>query len=191
MENFPGWTSSFELLHRQETSRTANGVTLVKDFGRPIWRASWVSRSLKPNELDFWRARIDALGYGLETFQASPSSRCFPQAHPNGRGLAAGAITVATIGSDNSSLTLEGPGAVGLTLTQGDVLSAGGKLYRVTGRTAGTIRVRPYFWPGLAVGAVVTVRSPSVAMRIDPGSVSSSSGLNGRGVISFSATEAV
>jgi hypothetical protein len=79
LADLPGITTDFDLLWRQEQSRTAGGRTVVKDFGSPLWRLSAQSRSLKPNELDHWRARLTTLENGLKTFRAFPKIRWFPR----------------------------------------------------------------------------------------------------------------
>src|SRR5690606_5563869 len=123
---------------------------------------------------------IDALSYSLVSFAAWPKSRCWPQAHPNGQGLDGVTTgTVATLGVDNSSLTIDG--IPGLTLTAGDVINVDGRLYRMTSATG----VKPYFWPGVSVGDIVKVYRPSVQMIVLPGTVSTASGLDGRGAVSF------
>ncbi|WP_107341475.1 carbohydrate binding domain-containing protein [Agrobacterium pusense] len=83
-DEFPGWSTEFNLLWRQEQSRTAGGRTVVKDMGSPLWQMTAQSRSMKPNELDYWRARLTSLENGLKTFRAFPKSRCFPVAYPDG-----------------------------------------------------------------------------------------------------------
>lgn len=84
LHDFPGWTTEFDLLWRQEQSRMALGMTIVKDMGSPLWRMSVSSISLRSNELDYWRARLTSLENGLKTFRAFPKSRCYPIAYPNG-----------------------------------------------------------------------------------------------------------
>jgi hypothetical protein len=64
LADFPGWTTEFDLVWRQEVSRTAGGRTIVKDLGSPLWRAAFASRPLRPNQLEEWRARLDALENG-------------------------------------------------------------------------------------------------------------------------------
>lgn len=83
-DEFPGWSTEFNLLWRQEQSRTAGGQTVVKDMGSPLWQMTAQSRSMKPNELDYWRARLTSLENGLKTFRVFPKSRCFPVADPSG-----------------------------------------------------------------------------------------------------------
>lgn len=215
MENFPGWTVQFELLFRQEQSRHASGRTRVKDFGTPIWMATYQSVPLRPNALDEWRARLAALGNGLGTFKAWPTSRCWPIANPKGEvddpdnwvmadgswqdsGLwltdapwVLGTITggtVASIGSDNQSITLEGSNA---TWSVGDYLEINDRwLHQVTGVTGGMLTVVPHLSVGALVGQSVGVYRPGVLMSIVPGSVSTTAGLNGRGTVTFQAIEA-
>lgn len=84
LATFPGWSVEFDLLWRQEQSRTAGGQTIVKDMGSPLWQATYQSRSMRPNELDSWRARFKLLENGLNQFYGRPTSRCYPIAYPNG-----------------------------------------------------------------------------------------------------------
>lgn len=188
MDNFPGWTTRFELMYRQEESIHASGRVRVKDFGTPIWRASYQSKQLRPNELDEWRARLAALENGLLTYQAWPMSRCWPIKHPNGTGAVDGVI--ATLPAGNKSLTITWTGG-STTLSVGDYLNLNAaRLYQVTGIASGVVSVVPHLSAGTLVGQAVDVSKPSVLMALVPGSVSTSSGLNGRGLVSFEAMEA-
>lgn len=188
MEGFPGWTTQFELLFRQEQSRHASGRTRVKDFGTPIWMVTYQSVPLRPNALDEWRARLAALGNGLETFRSWPKSRCWPQAHPRGVGAVNGVI--ATLGVNNKSLTINWTAGT-TTLRIGDYIEINNaRLYQVTGVAGTTITVAPNFSVGTLVGQAVRVNQPGVLMALVPGSVSTTSGLNGRGVVTFQAVEA-
>lgn len=188
MDNFPGWTTRFELMYRQEQSVHASGRVRVKDFGTPIWRASYQSRPLRPNQLDEWRARLNALGNGLVTYPAWPMSRCWPIAHPNGAGAVNGVI--AALGLDNRSLTITWTGGT-TTLNVGDYLSISGqRLYQVSNIALGVVTVTPHLSAGTLAGQAVDISKPSVLMALVPGSVSTASGLNGRGTVSFEAVEA-
>lgn len=189
MDNFPGWTTRFELMYRQEQSVHASGRVRVKDFGTPIWRASYQSRLMRPNELDEWRARLAALENGLLTFQAWPMSRCWPIAHPNGVDAVPGEI--ASVGVDNKSLTITWTGGT-TTLSVGDYITLNGQwLHQVTEVATGPIySVAPHFSVGVLAGQSVTVNRPSVTMAIVPGSINTQSGLNGRGAVTFEAMEA-
>lgn len=188
LADFPGWSVEYDLLHRQEHSRQANGRTIVKDFGSPLWRATYQTRSLKPNELDKWRARLAAMEDGLKTFKAYPLARCRPIAHPGSSALPAG--TINTIGADRKTVTLAGLATV--TLQAGDMVTAGGRdLHRIVDVSGSVYEVRPHIWPGVAAGAAVIVSKPYCIMAIVPGSVTTTAELTtGRGAVSFQAIEA-
>lgn len=79
-----GWSTEFNLFYRQEQTRHASGRTRVKDFGTPLWQATYSTKNLSPNKLDYWKARLNSLENGINTFIAYPRSRCWPIAHPNG-----------------------------------------------------------------------------------------------------------
>lgn len=200
LPDFPGWSTKFEPMFRQEQSRTAGGVTYVKDLGSPLWQGAWSSRSLRPNELDYWRARLDALENGLQTFKGYPLSRCYPIAYPKPAydALGVGSVTLGSIGTNRKSGTLVGLPA-GYMLSIGDLIEvAGSGLHRVmqavTASGAGitpVFEVRPHFWPGASAPAAVTLVRPSCPMRIVPSSINSDADPStGRGSISFQAIEA-
>lgn len=189
MENFPGWTVAFELLYRQEQSRHASGRTRVKDFGTPIWTATYQSRQMRPNEIDEWRARLNLLQNGLETFRAWPTSRCWPILHPNGVDAVNGEI--ATIGADRNSLTILWDDGT-TVLSVGDYIEINGRwLHQIVDRRPGGINeIAPHLAVGALVGQPINIDQPGVNMTIVPGSVNTQTGLNGRGTVSFRAIEA-
>lgn len=201
-DEFPGWTTEFDLMWRQEQSRTTGGRTIVKDMGSPLWRMSVQSKSLKPNELDYWRARLNGLENGLKTFRAFPKSRCFPIAYPNGSwptGSAfSGTAQVASIAANRKTISESGlpPGFV---VSVGDFIQIGeNDLHQVmepavasAGGTTGQFELRPHLWPGVVAPRAAIVKQPSCLMAIVPGSVSSTADLaTGRGSLSFQAIEA-
>lgn len=106
LANWPGWSTEFELAYRQEHSRQANGRTIVKDMGSPLWRASYQSRSMRPNELDEWRARLASLENGLQTFKGYSLSRCRPILHPGSTVLPTGALN--TIAANRKAIRASG-----------------------------------------------------------------------------------
>lgn len=186
LSGFPGWTTEFELVYRQEQSRTAGGRTYVKDMGSPLWRLAAVSRALSINELDEWRARLDAMENGLRTFTGWSKSRCRPVKHPGSAALPDGALATIT---DRKIVTFSG--LAGITLSTGDLVQIGdGDLHRIVDMAAG-YELRPHLWPGVASGAAVSISKPHCIMAIVPGSVSSSADpRTGRGTVSFQAMEA-
>lgn len=191
LTDFPGWSVSFDLQARQEQSRSAAGRTRVKDFGQPIWRASYVTTNLSANTLDRWKAVIGHAEVSQKTFMAVPLSRCRPIAHPGSATLPEG--EVAAIGEDDDQVSVSG--LVGVSLSIGDMLRIGTGLYRVleaaSGDPTGLFAIEPNLWTGIATGQAVVIDHPWVAMTIDPGSMSASADLRtGRGSVSFTATEA-
>lgn len=190
LANFPGWSTEFDLLFRQEFSRTAGGATLAKDFGTPLWKANFATRSLKPNELDVWRARLKTLEGSLQQFMGRPFSRCYPIAYPDGAGLGdVSNVKIASINENNKAYRLSSLPA-GYQTTVGDYQQVGTKLYQVVDVVGQDIEVRPHLAPGTAVGNVVAVVKPSVPMIIMPGTLTSPAELStGRGTISFQAIE--
>lgn len=193
LTGFPGWCTDFSLLWRQEHSRHASGRTRVKDFGTPLWQASYVSTTLSPNTLDQWRARLAALEGGLNTFIGYPLSRCRPTLHPGSSVLPEGELH--TIDENNKAVRVDG--LTGITLSVGDFVQIGDHLYQVM-EAAVTVdgltplfEVRPHLAPGTALEDVVLIARPSVAMTLVPGSISASADpRTGRGSISFQAIEA-
>lgn len=191
LADFPGWSTDFDLAYRQETSRTAIGQTFVKDFGSPLWTASYQSRSMRPNELDAWRARLKALEGGLKQFRGRPTSRCYPIAYPNGTGMGnVSAVTVGSIGMNRNTIGLSGlPG--GYIASVGDCLQIRtNDLHQIVNVSGSEIEVRPHLWPTTAVGDAVTLVKPSCLMTIVPGSINTTADLStGRGVITFQGFE--
>lgn len=190
LATFPGWSTEFDLLYRQEISRTAIGQTFVKDFGSPLWRATYQSRLMKPNELDVWRARLKAMEGGLKQFLGRPTSRCYPIAYPNGTGMGnVSDVKIASIGTDRETVTFSGLPA-GYQVSVGDYIQIGTHNLHQIVDTAGGIEIRPHLWPGTAVNDTVTLVRPSCRMMILPGTLSSTADAStGRGTISFQAIE--
>lgn len=199
LAGFPGWQATFELYRRQELSRSAFGRTFVKDLGDPIWRASYVSKNLKPNQLDNWRARLDILDGGVNTFRACVISRCYPIAHPRGAwpggASFSGVGALSGIAANRKEIRLNGL-PVGTILSPGDVIMIGeGRIHRVVvGAVMGTtqtglIEIRPHLRPGVVNGTAATIVNPWSLMSIDPESRADAADLSGKGSITFSATE--
>ncbi|MCP8894303.1 hypothetical protein KYK29_05125 [Shinella daejeonensis] len=201
LDGFPGWSTEFEPLMRQEHSRTAGGVTYVKDFGSPLWRASYVSRSLTPNDLDAWRARLDLMEGGLQQFRGRQLSRCYPIRYPRGswptsNGFNGVNAKINTINGNRKVVTVGGLGG-GLVLLPGDLLKIRDNLHRVVAGGAATgagvlsgLEVRPHLWPDTVVNDPVSLDHPYCLMTIVSGSIrSSADAATGRGVISFDAIE--
>lgn len=205
LASFPGWTTSFELAYIQEQSR-AGSRTYVKDMSDPLWTLAAQSRQLDPNELDYWRARLDVMENGLQTFFGRQMSRCYPIKYPRGiwpTGISFnGVAMLLSVGGNRKSISVSGLPA-GYVFSVGDMIQIGdADLHRVmepavaggSGETA-AFEVRPHIWPGVDAGdspaVTVTVKSPSCIMAIVPGSIQSQADpQTGWGSVSFQATEA-
>ncbi|GGA63942.1 hypothetical protein [Pelagibacterium lentulum] len=190
LDGLPGWAVAFELQARQEQSRSAAGRTRVKDFGQPLWVGSWVTRTILPNTLDIWHARLNHAMNSQMTFRAWKSSRCRPIAHPGNSMLPEGSLYA--IGANDNTVRVED--LPGVTLSIGDMLRIGTGLYEVlepaSGDPTAFFTIQPHLWVGTATGQKVVISKPWVAMTIDPGSVSTNvSPATGRGTLSFTATE--
>lgn len=200
LSDFPGWSTEFDLLYRQEQSRSANGKSYAKDLGSPLWKATYQSRSLWPNELDYWLARMKALENGLQTFKAWRLSRTYPIAYPRGSWPTGGAFSGS--GQVNSitgkAISLKGlpPGYI---VSIGDFVQVGASdLYQaletVTANGAGvtgSFEVRTFVWPTSLVNAAAKLVKPSCIMTLVPDSLSAPANTSdGRGTITFQAIEA-
>ncbi|MDQ0996871.1 hypothetical protein QFZ34_002053 [Phyllobacterium ifriqiyense] len=204
LEGFPGWSTDFQLLWRQEQSRTAGGQTLVKDLGSPLWSTTYLTRTLRPNELDAWRARLDVLENGLNQFVGRPLSRCYPIAYPrpvfDSLFPAFGAAAINSINANRKAISLKNLPA-NYKLSVGDMITIGSgttfNLHRVmeaaTANGSGVtpqFEIRPHLWPLTAENNLAAIHNPFCLMTIVPGSISSTADLStGRGVISFQAVE--
>lgn len=200
LDGFPGWCTNFEPVFLQELSRQANGATRGKDFGTPLWRATWQSRQLEPNELDQWRARLDGLSGVMVPFRGVHLARTYPILYPNGSwptgGSFSGVCTVAA--ASGQSLALSGlPN--GYTVSAGDMIGVttddNAWLFRAretvsapAGSTA-SILVVPPIPAGLTGGLAASVVRPWCPMTLQPGSPTYPSALDGVGSLSFTAME--
>lgn len=197
LDGFPGWSIEFDLMYRQEQSRSSSGRTYVKDFGSPLWRATYQSKQLRINALDYWRARLDVAENGLNEFWGMELSRCYPIADPRGAKIGPAEVTIALVGANRKDITLAGLPA-GYVLTPGDMIQIRtNDLHRIVraespGGIAGTslVEVRPHLWPGAAVGDPVSLIRPHCKMVIVPGTINTSAeARTGRGAVTFQAIE--
>ncbi len=203
LTGFPGWSKTFDLFYRQDRSRAAGGVTYTKDFGSPLWKAEYVSAPLRPNSLDRWRAIIDSLDGGIQTFKGWHLARKYPIAYPRGTfpamvGGAAfsgvGALSFTSTSRKNVDISGFPPA---YKFSVGDLIQIGSTdLHRVmndvvangSGVAAG-VEIRPGLWAGVNTGAVNVVK-PACLMILDPDSISSeASEETGWGSISFTGVE--
>ena len=200
LSDFPGWTTKFEPMLRQEQARTAAGRTYTKDLGPSLWQLTAASKPLKPNELDYWRARLSMLSTTAQTFYGRSLSRCYPILYPRGTwptgGAFSGTATLASIATGRQKITVEDLPA-GYKFSVGDHLSIGNDLHQVQEEaTADGSGITPEFtvwpniWPGVVADVDLRVHEPRCLMTIVPGSVDTTADpQTGDGVVSFQAVE--
>jgi hypothetical protein len=199
LTDFPGWNTEFAPLWRQEQSRTASGRTTVKDLGSPLWQATWQSKTMSANALDAWRARLEVLENGAQSFVASPMSRLYPLAYPNGSWPQpfAGLCQVNAV-SGGRLVSLKGLPS-GFKVSIGDFIRIGAAdLHRVVeaitvgaNGTTPQFELRPHLWPTAVVNAQVSLLRPYCLMSLVPGTLSSTADKStGRGSVTFQGIEA-
>lgn len=199
---FPGWTTRFELMRRQEQSRQAGGMTLVKDLGDPLWMGAWQSRVLWPNELDQWKATLQALEEGGKQFKGRPLSRSYPILYPNGSWPTGGSFDgisaeLAVIGTNNNVISIESL-PDDYVFSVGDYLTIDDKNLHQVAETATAngsgatpqFQVQPHMWPGTVAGDSVRVKEPFCIMTMVPGSLNAEADpQTGRGTVSWQGVE--
>jgi hypothetical protein len=201
LATFPGVSTKFDLFYRQSRSRSAGGTTYSKDFGTPIWKATYQSRIMRPNELSKWKAIIKSLDGGLNAFKGRDMVRRYPIAYPRGSwptgGAFSGSATLAVVGSSNKDIDISGLPA-GFKFSTGDMLQIGTTdlhqvMADVTASGAGYatgVELRPHLWPGVVAGRTVLVKDPACVMIPDPDTINTDAEeTQGIGRVSFDAWE--
>lgn len=175
---FQSSTPVFEALWRQETSRTAGGVTLRRDLGPMLWRGHWLTMPMPNAAAEALEADLLSLGGGLRLFEGWDPRRYLPASD---KVSALAGVTVSGLRSDRGALQLSGlPG--GFVLTKGDWLSIddGTNLHlhkvleTVTATSGGTVplfEVMPAVRPGVSFGDSVALRYPSARWQIEDSGV--------------------
>lgn len=198
--DFPGWPTEFRPIYSQERARNGK-KTFVKDLADPLWFMSMTSKRLKPNQIDFWRARLGTLENGINTFLGFNKARCFPIAYPKGNFPPAtpGPLSpvINTINANRKAIALSGLVA-GYVLSVGDYLSINGRDLHMIVETAavnvGTgisnqFEIRPHLYPDVTTTLPVSFLKPAAIMQLVPDSIVESIDITGRGTISFQAME--
>lgn len=191
LQGFQGWFTEFNLLYRQEYSRSQGGSTYVKDMGTPLWTATYQTKSLRPNGVDQFKARVKVLDGGLKQFIGRPLSRCYPIAYPNGTGMGdVSAVKLATVSADRKTITLNGLPA-GYKVSVGDYIQIGTRnLHQIVDVDGANLGIRPHLWPETIVDDAVTMVRPTCRMVILPGTLQTPTDVSfGRGTITFQAVE--
>lgn len=206
LDDFPGWTSEFDLLFADEISRQQSGRTRVKDVGSgPLWRLRAQSYLLKPSEHRYWKARLHSLENGKGSFYGYDLAGCYPILYPNGTWPTGGSFSgasaqISSLNVDNKRIALKTLPA-GYEISVGDYLAfdygSSRALHQAmeeatadgSGVTA-QFEVRPHIRTGAAVDALVTVKRAAAVMMLLPGTLAMPADPNTAfGTISFEAIQ--
>lgn len=185
----------FQPMYRQELSRQANGVTLIKDFGTSLFTLAATSFPLNNEDAVDFEAMLSSMDNGIGTFHAFDMRRPFPKSKSDGD--FSNTAKISSIGINGKSLALSGLPA-GMVLSRGDYLAFDVPGWRalhqimetVIASGAGvspTVEVRPHLMVGSAVGADVDLKQPATVMMLVPGSVTQNRVDARNTVISFQA----
>ena len=190
---------TFQLTSRQETSRTAGGVTLAKDLGSALWVASYTTDRLPNDDALAYEAALNSLDGAVQSFEARDLRRSYPRSYPTGSGANDG--TLLSVNANNKALALSGLVA-GQVVSAGDYLSftygSSRALHQamesVTANGSGTtaqFEVRPHIRAGYTLSVAVTLKLPSGIFMLVPGSVSSRIADGLFSVVSFQAMQSL
>lgn len=196
--HFQTQTPRIRPLLRQETSRTAGGVTIVKNIGPLLWQVSYLTVPMERDHAGEVEADLLTLENGGQLFEGYDPARPFPASD---RVSALTGVTVHSIRADRLALRLTGLPAAFVT-TKGDWLSIddGTNLHLLraveTTTAAGTglsawFEVRPGLRPSIAVGQPVKLRYASARFMVDPGSVERSPAGGLHDTVSWTATQVI
>jgi hypothetical protein len=194
----------FQLVSRQEFSRTAFGTTIGKDLGSAIWFAAYTTISLANDDALKFEAYLNSLDGAVFPFEAWDLRRPYPKSNQTGAFNDTGILN--SVNANNKALSISGLDA-GFVLSVGDYLSfnyttaygTSRALHQVMeGVTANgsgltsEFEVRPHIRPGWTLSGPTTavrLKKPAGLFTLVPGSVSSR--LNGpvNTVVSFKAQQ--
>lgn len=191
---------NFQIMFRQEFSRTAFGTTLGKDLGPALWSASYTTTPMYADDALAYEAKLNSLDGVIQQFEAGDLRRVYPKAYPTG---ACNNGVLLSVNANNRALALSDL-AAGQIISAGDYLSFDYGTSRALHQAMETViadgsgvttqfEVRPHVRPGwtLSPATPVALKLPRGLFSLAPGSVSSriESGLFT--VVSFQAVQMV
>lgn len=168
---------TFQLVSRQEISRTAGGTTYGKDLGPAMWQASYTTGPLNSDDALSFEASLNALNGVTGTFDAYDLRRPYPRNYKDGAFTDSGKVASVS----GSKIALKDLPA-NFALKAGDYLSlvvAGRRdLHQIVedvtasgGGTTSLFEVRPAPWPGTVADIAVTLKKPACRMALLPNSI--------------------
>lgn len=172
----------FELMERQEISRSQGGTPYAKSLSEAIWTVSMQTVPMHNDDsLDFV-AILRSLDGSIGTFTAHDLRRPYPREYPDGNFTDSGKLK--TINENNKAVSLKGLPA-SFKVSRGDYFSfnfGSGRralhqaMESVTADGSGDtteFEVRPHIRPGVALSPDVSVvfKKPSAIFVMEPGSL--------------------
>ncbi len=169
----------FDIQRNDEFSGTGDGDLWQQELARPLWTAEISLNAGSLDELKQAAARIRKLDGARQAFMLCDPLSLYPQADPTGAILGAAVVTLGVLGTDRTSVPVQGLPA-GYVLTIGDKLQINGatktafvEVADTVIASAGGVATVPVFprlpkWV-LSASAVI-LKKPACPMAIVPGS---------------------
>lgn len=172
----------FQLVSRQEFSRTASGVTIGRDMGPALWQASFTTNPMYHRDAMVIEARLNSLNGITRGFYMGDVRGKMPREYPTGNFTDSGTIT--TVNANGRMLTISGLPA-GFKISAGDYMEynygAGNTLRAflqvvnsVTasgGGVATDVEFRPFIPTGTLTGTAVKFKNPKALFTLTPNGV--------------------
>lgn len=167
-------TKQFFLVGRQDWSQKASGPIIVRDYGMPLWVASFTTATISHDDCIDVEARLMALDGMARKFYAWDTRRPYPRAYPTGNFTDSG--TVQSTPSNVNQIALTGLPS-GFQISVGDRFSidhgdGGMSLYvacedvTATGGNTGDFAVRPPVHPNVSPGDSVEFKKPKAIFTL-------------------------
>lgn len=169
----------FQLVSRQEYSRTASGITIGRDLGPALWQATFTLNPIRHEDVRRIEARLNSLNGVTRGFYAGDIRGKMPYAYPNGVFNDTGVI--ASINANGRMLNLSGLPA-NFRITAGDymeynygsgntltaLLQVVNDVTATAGGVAANVEFRPVIPTGTVVGGAVRFKNPRALFTLDP-----------------------
>lgn len=192
---------SFQLLRRDEYSRTAGGSILARQLGGPVWKATYTTMPMYHDAAIGLETKLDTLDGSLRFFYAGDLRRVIPVKMKGVNFTDGGKITTTEQGRIINASGV----AANLVLTRGDYVSFdyGAKPYRYLGRVVNAeikpnasgvisgLELRPHLPPVSVVNATLRFKKPEALFVMDGSDAIKQSTVGGMfTVTSFTAVQA-
>lgn len=169
----------FQLVSRQEFSRTASGVTIGRDMGPALWQASFTTNPMYHRKAMAIEARLNALNGVTRAFYMGDVRGKMPMEYPDGVFGDNGTIT--SVNVNGRMLTISGLDA-GFKISAGDymeynygagntiraLLQVVGDVTASGGGVATDVEFRPFIPTGTINGTAVKFKNPRALFTLTP-----------------------